>query len=95
MLSVGTLDLIAEARAARWIGGISAARALELITHEAAVAIGYDDVAGWLRVGGMADVAAISLSGEMDDPVEDILTGQGDVLATFVGGREVYRRGNG
>ena len=95
VLSVGTLDLIAEARAARWIGGISAARALELITHEAAVAIGYDDVAGWLRVGGMADVAAISLSGEMDDPVEDILTGRGAVLATFVGGREVYRRGNG
>ena len=95
VLSVGTLDLIAEARTARRIAGVSAARALELITHEAAVAIGYDDVAGSLRAGGLADVAAISLSGEMDDPIEDILTGQGTVLATFVGGREVYRRGNG
>jgi len=94
VLSVGTLDLLAEARAARSLAGLTAARALELITIDAAGAIGFGDQVGMLAPGALGDVAVMTLPGAIDDPVEDLLSGRGTLLATFVAGREVYRRGN-
>ncbi len=46
----------------------------------------------WVR---QADVAVVSMPHDTPEPEEELLSGRGTVLATFVGGREVYRRGNG
>ena len=58
-------------------------------------AIGFWDKLGMLVVGGQADVAVSEHAARHAQPEEELLSGRGAVLATFVGGREVYRRGNG
>lgn len=95
VLSVGRLDLLAEARAARSLAGLNAFDTIGLITWYAAGAIGFWDKLGMLVVGGQADVAVIGMPHHTAEPEEELLSGRGAVLATFVGGREVYRRGNG
>ena len=94
VVSVGTLDLLAEARAARALAGLDAARALALSTLEGARALGLDGETGSLTVGKWADCVAIQAprteaGGGPDEQV--LASGLGAVVATFVGGRDVYR----
>ena len=93
-VSAGRLDLLAEARAARVLGGLDAARALALCTLEGARALGMDGEIGSLAPGKWGDCAVIrpprGAAGAA--PEEQVLaSGPRDVLATFVGGRDVHR----
>jgi hypothetical protein len=47
---------------------------------------------GMLVVGGPADIAVMTMPHGTPQPEEELLSGRGMVLATFVSGREVYRR---
>ncbi len=90
--SVGTLDLLAEVRAARAIAGHDAAAAFRLCTLDAARAIGLESEVGSLEPGKWGDAAAIGVDATTD-PVEAVLaSAPGDVLATWIGGRKVHER---
>jgi 5-methylthioadenosine/S-adenosylhomocysteine deaminase len=91
VVSVGALDLLAEARAARAIGGLGADGALALVTSGAALAIGLGDEVGTLARGRWADLAAFDVSSD-GDPVEAVLAAVPAARATWVEGREVWRR---
>jgi cytosine/adenosine deaminase-related metal-dependent hydrolase len=96
VLSVGTLDLLAEARAARELASLDATRALALCTLEAARALGLDGETGSLRAGKWGDCVVLRETGGGAGlpPEEQVLaSGPPDVLATYVGGRDVYRAG--
>ena len=92
VLSVGRLDLLAEARAAgSWPD--STPRPRWPCTLGGAAALGLDGESGSLEPGKWGDCVVVRprLSGARS-PVEAVLaTGPGDVVATFVGGRDVYR----
>jgi 5-methylthioadenosine/S-adenosylhomocysteine deaminase len=104
--SVGSLDLFAEARAARALGQLEAAGALRLLTIGGAEAIGISDI-GVLAPGAWGDVAMVDL-GRMtdesmrrsDDPpigpsnVEEAVLASAPefVIATYLAGREVHGR---
>jgi cytosine/adenosine deaminase-related metal-dependent hydrolase len=91
VVSVGQLDLLAEARAARDLGSLGADEAIQLCTLDGARALGIDSETGSLRSGKWADLTAIRPRGR-GTPSERILASSpGDVLLTYVGGREVYR----
>ncbi|MGH7527292.1 MAG: amidohydrolase family protein, partial [Gemmatimonadales bacterium] len=101
VLSVRELDLLAEARAARTLARLDAAAALALCTLEGARALGLEQEIGSLRPGKWGDCVAIRApaqglpgqglpgQGSLEDGV--LASGPGDVLATYVGGRTVYR----
>lgn len=91
--SVGRLDLLAEARAARILGALDAEAALALCTTAAAAALGLAGEVGSLRRGGWGDVVAVRLRDPFPgDLFEAVLaSGPADVVATWVGGREVFR----
>ncbi|HKT60522.1 MAG TPA: amidohydrolase family protein, partial [Gemmatimonadales bacterium] len=94
VVSVGELDLLAEARAARALAGLDAAQALSLCTIGAARALGLESEIGGLRVGKWGDCAVIRcpMNGARRTPEELALaSGPRDVAATYVGGRDVYR----
>jgi cytosine/adenosine deaminase-related metal-dependent hydrolase len=97
VVSVGALDLLAEARAARALAGLDAGRALALCTIEGARALGLDGETGSLAPGKWGDAVVIrSLASTgaaaATSPEEQVLaSGPRNVLATFVGGRDVYR----
>jgi 5-methylthioadenosine/S-adenosylhomocysteine deaminase len=91
VVSVGTLDLLAEARAARAVAGLGAACALELATVDAANAIGWSDAIGALRPGRHGDMALFSCT--TADPVEAALAAPPHSLLTVVDGRAVHRFG--
>jgi 5-methylthioadenosine/S-adenosylhomocysteine deaminase len=95
VLSVGVLDLLASAREAGALAGLSAFDTLGMVWWSAASAIGFRDKLGMLIVGGQADIAVVTMPQDTPQPEEELLSGRGIVLATFVGGREVYRRANG
>lgn len=95
--SVGPLDLLAEARAARALGGLSAEEALALATLGGARALGLEGHIGSLTPGKWGDVAAIARprrpSGVGPGPVEQVLgSTPADTLLTVLDGRVVYRR---
>jgi cytosine/adenosine deaminase-related metal-dependent hydrolase len=91
VVSVGQLDLLAEARAARILGSLGADAAIQLCTLDGARALGIDLETGSLRRGKWADLTAIRPRGR-GTPAERVLASSpGDVLLTYVGGREVYR----
>ncbi len=92
VLSVGSLDLLAAAREARAIAGLGALDAIALVTWQAAAAIGFLNGVGSLTEGAEADVAVFAMTHDSHDPQEELLSGRRAVLATFVAGREVYRR---
>jgi cytosine/adenosine deaminase-related metal-dependent hydrolase len=96
VLSVGTLDLLAEARAARDLAALDAVRSLALCTIEAARALGLEHEVGSLEVGKWGDCVVIRLPHDVapTEP-EDLVLASGlpDVLVTLVGGRDVYRAG--
>jgi len=93
ILSVTRLDLLAEARAARVLAGLDAGQALALCTSEAARALGLQDEVGTLRPGHWGDCLVVRNVGTGGDTAEErvLASGPRDVLATFVGGRDVYR----
>jgi len=90
--SVGRLDLLADARAARALAGLSADQVLELCTLGGARALGLDSETGSLAAGKWGDCTVIRMSEAAAPPAEQVLASSpDDVLSTFVGGREVYR----
>lgn len=94
VMSVGKLNLLAEARAARKAAGLDPQRALALCTIEAARALGLGDEIGSLRPGKWGDCAVILLPSDVIDRslVERVLeTGPDDVMATYLSGGAVYR----
>jgi cytosine/adenosine deaminase-related metal-dependent hydrolase len=98
IMSVGTLDLLAEARAARALAGLDAARALALCTRDAARTLGLEREVGVLAPGRWGDCVVIRAphapdASRTDMSAEDrvLASGPRDVLATFVGGRDVHR----
>jgi cytosine/adenosine deaminase-related metal-dependent hydrolase len=98
VMSVGTLDLLAEARAARALAGLDAARALALCTRDAARTLGLEREVGVLVPGRWGDCVVIRPRAapdvsRTDMSAEDraLASGPRDVLATFVGGRDVHR----
>ena len=93
-VSVGRLDLLAEARAAATLAVLDAPRALALCTLEGARALGLDAEIGSLAPGKWGDCVVVRRprGPAGASPEEQVLaSGPRDVLATFVGGRDVYR----
>ncbi len=92
VLSVSRLDLLAQARAARALAGLDAESALALCTLGGAAALGLDGETGSLQVGKWGDCVVLRPSSGGGSPAERALeSGRDDVIATFVGGRDVYR----
>ena len=93
VLSVSRLDLLAEARAASALAGLDAESALALCTLGGAAALGLDGEIGSLEVGKWGDCVVLrSSAAAAGSPTERALeSGRDDVIATFVGGRDVYR----
>ncbi len=93
-VSVPSLDLLAEARAVRQTGDVEASRLVELLTVDAARALGMEGTIGALEPGKWADVAVFGLTGAdgldaatlaarlLDEPAPV-------VRATYVAGRRV------
>jgi cytosine/adenosine deaminase-related metal-dependent hydrolase len=92
VLSVGELDLLAEARAARVLGGLDAAGALALCTTGAAAAIGLAGEIGSLQPGRWGDCVVLQPRTSKLSPEERALAcAPEDVVATYLGGSAVYR----
>jgi cytosine/adenosine deaminase-related metal-dependent hydrolase len=94
--SVSPLDLLAEARAAQAIAGLTAEQALRLVTVDAARALGLEGEIGTLAPGKWGDVTVLALPGVVDAAqlMGTVLSRPpGDVHLTVLSGREVYRRG--
>ena len=88
--SIGCLDLLAEARAARVLAGLSAEEALALATVEGARALGLAGEVGSLAPGKWGDVVVMRVLGDQS-PAEQVLnSGPEAVVATFIGGRQVF-----
>jgi cytosine/adenosine deaminase-related metal-dependent hydrolase len=93
--SVGRLDLLAEARAARELGGLSAADALALATREGARALGLEQETGTLTAGKWGDVVVLGEAEPSAEPEEAVLSSPTTaVLLTVLGGRVVHRIGS-
>ncbi len=95
VVSVGSLDLFAEMRAARDLAGLSAADTLALGTIEGARLVGSAGDTGWLGEGAWGDVIVVDLPDPGPRTVEEavLAASPGSVRATFASGRPVYRRG--
>ncbi|HYF38411.1 MAG TPA: amidohydrolase family protein [Gemmatimonadales bacterium] len=92
VVSVGKLDLLAEARAAGELAEVPADMLLELCTLGGARALGLDSEIGSLTVGKWGDCTVIRPRSASGSPARRVLeSGPGDVVATYLGGREVYR----
>jgi 5-methylthioadenosine/S-adenosylhomocysteine deaminase len=92
VVSVGRIDLLAEARAARALAALRAEQVLELCTLGGARALGLDSETGSLTVGKWADCTVIRAPQGSGDPAELVLaTSPADVLGTYVGGKKVHR----
>lgn len=96
--SVGRLDLFAEARAARALGGLSAEETLALCTLDGARALGLEGEIGSLTRGKWGDVIAVHLGNatavESASPAEAVLAADPQsVRLTVLGGRVVHQSG--
>jgi cytosine/adenosine deaminase-related metal-dependent hydrolase len=94
VVSVGRLDLLAEARAARDLAALTAEELVELSTLGGARAIGFDSETGSFRPGKWGDCIVLRMSATDAErsPAEQVLASSpGDVVATYLGGREVFR----
>jgi cytosine/adenosine deaminase-related metal-dependent hydrolase len=92
VLSVGAPDLLAEARAARRLGTLDADAALALATLGGARALGLEGEIGSLERGKWGDCAVVRPRFRAGGPAEQVLEARReDVVATFLGGRDVYR----
>jgi cytosine/adenosine deaminase-related metal-dependent hydrolase len=97
VVSVGSLDLLAEARAARALAPLTAGAALELCTLGGARALGLGTEAGSLCPGKWGDCVVLEPAGagHAGSPEERALaSGLGDVVATYLGGKAVNRTVN-
>lgn len=93
-VSVGRLDLLAEARAAGGLSPLTAEETIELCTLGGARALGFESETGSLRKGKWADCAVIRLpeKGPKGAPEDHVLASSpADVMLTCLGGRDVYR----
>jgi 5-methylthioadenosine/S-adenosylhomocysteine deaminase len=93
--SVAPLDLLAEARHARTLAGLDAQEALALITLGAARTIGLGDEIGSFEAGKWGDAVLLEIpAAETDGQLFEAILASGPdaVQATWIGGREVYRR---
>lgn len=93
--SVAPFDPLAEVRRARELASLDAQEGLALVTIGAARAIGLGTEVGSLEVGKWGDLVALELPaiGSPEALFEAILaSGATEVQATWLGGREVYRR---
>ena len=92
-LSVGRPDLLAEAAAARRLAALDAPAALALATLGGARALGLDREIGSLEPGKWGDCVVVRPRSPADrEPAEQVLESRrDDVVATFLGGRDVYR----
>jgi cytosine/adenosine deaminase-related metal-dependent hydrolase len=93
VVSVGQLDLLAEARAA---GGLAPSltpdRLIELCTLAGARALGLESETGSLAPGKWADCTVVNIAAGAGRPAERVLASRPeDVQRTYVGGKEVYR----
>ena len=95
VLSVGSLDLFAELRAARALAGLEPRATLALATTEAAAALDLAGEVGRLAPGFHADLLALDLP-DPGERAEAAVIGAGPdrVALTVIGGRVVYRRGH-
>ncbi|HTG49889.1 MAG TPA: amidohydrolase family protein [Gemmatimonadales bacterium] len=92
VLSVGTPDLLAEARAARRLADLDADAALTLATLGGARALGLEGEIGSLEPGKWGDCAVVRPRSPAGGPAEQVIGARReDVVATFLGGRDVYR----
>jgi len=92
VMSVGRLDLLAEARAARMLAQLTADAALRLCTIEGARALGIPHEVGTLEPGKWGDCVVIQCGARAVAPEDQVLaSGLQDVRATLLGGRDVYR----
>jgi cytosine/adenosine deaminase-related metal-dependent hydrolase len=92
VVSVGRLDMLAEARAAGSLTPLNAGELLQLCTLSGARALGIDTETGSLVPGKWADCTAIRLRGSKRGVAEQVLaSAPDDVMLTYVGGKEVYR----
>ena len=93
-VSVGRLDLLAEARAARSQARLTADAMIELCTLGGARALGLARETGSLRPGKWGDCVVIRLTkaDEGSSPAEAVLASDSaDLRLTCVGGGDVYR----
>ena len=91
-VSVDQLDLLAEARAAGKLAALSPEALLRLCTLDGARALGLEAEIGSLAPGKWADCVAIRVPGDGRNIAEQVLVSSpGDVLLTYVGGKELYR----
>lgn len=92
VVSVGRLDLLAEARAAARIASLDADQLLELCTLGGARALGIDSETGSLVAGKWADCIVVRLAPAANtSPAERVLAASpDDVLLTCLAGREVH-----
>lgn len=93
-VSVGRLDLLAEARAARSQTRLTADAMIELCTLGGARALGLASETGSLRTGKWGDCVVIRVRGAdgQSSPAEAVLAStSADLWVTCVGGRDVYR----
>jgi cytosine/adenosine deaminase-related metal-dependent hydrolase len=94
-VSVGTLDMLGEARAAAALASLSAEEAIDLCTLGGARALGLESEIGSLSVGKWGDCAVIGLSDQLEkgSPVERVLSSSpADVVMTCIGGKDVYHK---
>jgi cytosine/adenosine deaminase-related metal-dependent hydrolase len=93
VVSVGRLDLLAEARAAASLApSRSADDLIEICTLAGARALGIDAETGSLQSGKWGDCVVLRLEAGSGTPAGRVLAGSpGHVLRTYVGGREVHR----
>ena len=89
-VSVSPLDLLAEARAARRVAGWTARETIRAVTLGGAEAIGVASGCGSLTVGKWADMVAVRVATEGDVEEAVVASGSGDVLGTWLAGREVF-----
>jgi 5-methylthioadenosine/S-adenosylhomocysteine deaminase len=94
VVSVGILDLLAEGRAAMALAGLDADGALALCTLGGARALGMDREVGSLRVGKWGDCTVIhppESTAALAPAARVLASAPLDVMATFVGGKDVHR----
>ena len=95
--SVDSLDLLAEAMAARQLTELSAVAALELLTVGGAAALKWDADIGSLDPGKWADLCVLRLAATNLRTEEELAravldAGPTAIIATYVAGRVVFER---
>jgi imidazolonepropionase-like amidohydrolase len=94
-ISASPTNLLAEARLARELAGLSPSEALELATMGSAKAIGWGEAIGRIEVGSWADLVVRRSGGVVtpgDLPERLLHSTDQDVVLTTVAGIDRYRR---